>query len=54
MAGDFEGYDTTEIEFGYIRELLRPAAAGMGIPLRVETRTDIDCLVNTTRIQLGI
>ena len=35
MAGDFEGYDSTEIELGYIRELLLPVASGMGFPLEV-------------------
>ena len=54
MAGEFEGYDTTEIELGYIRELLLPVAAGMGFTLEVETRTDIDWLVDTMRVQLGI
>ena len=54
MAGDFEGYDTTEIELGYIREVLLPVAAGTGLPIGVETRTDIDWLVNTMRVQLGI
>ena len=54
MAGDFEGYDTTEIELGYIREVLLPVAAGTGLPIGVETRTDIDWLVNIMRVQLGI
>ena len=42
MAGDFEDYDTTEIELDYIREVLLPVAAGTGLPIGVETRTDID------------
>ena len=54
MAGEFEGYDTTEIELGYIRELLLPVAAGMGFTLEMETRKDIDWLVDTMRVQLGI
>ena len=54
MAGDFEGYDSTEIELGYIRELLLPVAAAMGFTLEVETREDIDWLVDTMRVQLGI
>jgi hypothetical protein len=54
MAGEFEGYDTTEIELGYIRELLLPVAAGMGFTLEVETRKDIDWLVDTMRVQLGL
>ena len=33
MAGDFGGYDTTEIELGYIRAVLLPVAAGTGLPL---------------------
>ena len=54
MAGEFEGYDTTEIELGYIRELLLPVAEGMGFTLEVETRKDIDWLVDTMRVQLGL
>ena len=54
MAGEFEGYDTTEIELGYVRELLLPVASDMGFRLEVETRADIDWLVDTMRVQLGI
>ena len=54
MSGEFEGYDTTEIELGYIRELLLLVAAGMGFPIEVETRGDIDRLVDPMRVQLGI
>lgn len=54
MAGKFESYDTTEIELGYVRELLLPVASDMGFPLEVETRADIDWLVDTMRVQLGI
>tara|TARA_B100001146_G_scaffold136003_1_gene119325 strand:+ start:188 stop:739 length:552 start_codon:yes stop_codon:yes gene_type:complete len=42
MAGDFEGYGSTEIELGYIGELLLPVAAPMGFTLEVDTREDID------------
>ena len=54
IARDFEGYDSTEIELGYIRELLLPVASGMGFSLEVETREDIELLVDTMRVQLGI
>ena len=54
MAEDPEGYGSTEIELGYIRELLLPVAAPMGFTLEVDTREDIDWLVDTIGAQLGI
>ena len=48
MAGEFEGYDTTEIELGYIRESLLSVAAGIGFTLEEETRKDRDWLVDYT------
>ena len=54
MAKDLEGYGSTAIELGYIRELLLPVAAPMGFTLEVDTREDIDWLVDTIGAQLGI
>jgi len=54
MAGDFESYSSTEIELGYTRELLLPVAAPMGFTLEVDTREDIDWLVDTIGVQPGI
>tara|TARA_B100000470_G_scaffold13271_1_gene9076 strand:- start:193 stop:357 length:165 start_codon:yes stop_codon:yes gene_type:complete len=54
MAEDLESYSSTEIELGYIRELLLPVAAPMDFTLEVDTREDIDWLVDTIRVQLGL
>ena len=54
MAEDLEGYGSTEIELGYITGLLLPVAAPMGFTLEVDTREDIDWLVDTIGAQLGI
>jgi len=54
MAEDLEGYGSTAIELGYNRELLLPVAAPMGFTLEVDTREDIDWLVDTIGVQLGI
>ena len=54
MAEDLEGYGSTEIELGYIRELLLPVAAPMDFTLEVDTREDIDWLVDIIGAQLGI
>ena len=54
MAEDLESYSSTEIELGYIRELLLPFAAPMDFTLEVDTREDIDWLVDTFRVQLGL
>jgi len=54
MAEDLEGYGSTAIELGYIRELLLPVAAPMGFTPEVVTRADIDWLVDTIGVQLGI
>ena len=54
MARNFESYSSTEIELGYIRELLFPVAAPMGFTPEVDTREDIDWLVDTIGVQLGI
>ena len=54
MAKDLEGYGSTEIELGYIRELLLPIAEPMGFTLEVDTREHIDWLVDTIGAQLGI
>ena len=54
MAEDLEGYGSTAIELGYIRELLLPVTAPMGFTPEVGTREDIDWLVDTIGAQLGI
>ena len=54
MAGDFESYSSTEIELSYIRELLLTVAARMDFQLEVDTREDIDWLVDTIRVQLAL
>ena len=54
MAEDLESYSSTEIELGYIRELLLPVAAAMGFTLEVGMRENIDWLVDIMGVQLGI
>ena len=53
MADDLEDYDTTEIELDYIKEVLL-LWEGTSLPIGVETRTDIDWLIDIMRVQLGI
>ena len=52
--GNFEGYDSTEIQLGRIRKLLFLVAAGMGFLMEVGTMEDIDWSVDTMGVQLGI
>ena len=54
MAGNFETYSSTEIKLGYTRELLLPVPAPMGFTLEVDTKEDIDWLVDTIGVQPGI
>ena len=53
LSGPFEGYDSTETEAAYIKKVLYPVMADMGLPMNVERRRDIDRLVNMMVEQLG-
>ena len=54
LAGEFEGYDTTSIEVGFIKDTLRPAFSGLGMPRSPENRREIRELVSTMVIQFGL
>ena len=54
MAREFEGYDSTAIELRYLKEVLSPLFAAMGMPLSLNGRGDIDGLITTVREQFGI
>jgi hypothetical protein len=54
LTGEFEGYDSTGIEIGFIQDVLLPVVARMGVSLNVETRQDVDWLVGMMRDQFGI
>ena len=54
LEGPFEGYDSTSIELGFIRETLMPLLNRMGVSLRLETQQDIERLVAMVRDQFGI
>ena len=54
MASEFEGYDSTAIELRYLKEVLSPLFAAMGMPLNLNGRSDIDGLISMVREQFGI
>jgi hypothetical protein len=54
MAGEFEGYDTTSIEVGFIKDTLGPALSGLGIPRPPENRQEISQLVSIIMVQFGL
>ena len=54
LAGVFEGYDSTNIELGFIRDTLGPVLSGMGMPRPPENRQEISQLVSTMMAQFGI
>ena len=54
LPGPFEGYDSSEIEIGYIERVLHPVMTQMGLPIQVKGRQDIDQLVNLFMGQLGL
>ena len=53
-AGEFEGYDSTNIELGIIRDTLGPVLSGMGVPRPPENRQEISQLVSMMMIQFGL
>ncbi len=54
LAGEFEGYDSTSIELGFIRNTMGPALSSMGIPMLPETRQEIGQLVTMMMVQFGL
>ena len=54
LAGEFEGYDTTSIEVGFIKDTLGPALSGLGMPRPPENRQEISQLVSTMMVQFGL
>ena len=54
MAGEFEGYDTTSIEVGFIKDTLGPAFSGLGMPRPPENRQEIGQLVSMMMAQFGL
>ena len=54
LAGAFEGYDSTDIELGFIRDSLGPVLSGMGVPRPPENRQEISQLVSTMMAQFGL
>ena len=54
LAGAFEGYDSTNIELGFIRDTLGPVLSGMGMPRPPEDRREISELVSTMMVQFGL
>ena len=54
LAGAFEGYDSTDIELGFIRDTLGPVLSGMGMPRPPEDRREISQLVSMMMVQFGL
>ena len=54
LAGAFEGYDSTDIELGFIRDTLGPVLSGMGVSRPPENRQEISELVSTMMVQFGL
>ena len=54
LAGAFEGYDSTDIELGFIRDTLGPVLSGMGVPTPPENRQEISQLVSMMMVQFGL
>ena len=54
LAGAFEGYDSTDIELGFIRDTLGPVLSGMGVPRPPEDRQEISQMVSMMMAQFGL
>ena len=54
LAGEFEGYDTTSIEVGFIKDILGPALSGLGMPRPPKNRQEISQLVSMMMAQFGL
>ena len=54
LAGAFEGYDSTDIELGFIRDTLGPVLSGMGVPRPPEDRQEIGLMVSMMMAQFGL
>jgi len=54
LVGEFEGYDSTNIELGFIRDTLGPVLFGMGVSRPPENRQEISQLVSTMMVQFGL
>ena len=54
LVGEFEGYDSTNIELGFIRDTLGPVLSGTGMPRPPENRQEISQLVSTMMVQFGL
>jgi len=54
LNGPFETYSTLETELHFLRQNVAPVVRGMGLPVSLRSRQDIDKLVDPLIYQLGL